>query len=131
VGCWSHDPYGGHTALAKKMGVPEELLRLADGLFEALPDGEFQKWPRRFANAIEPGADLHSVWAQVLQWLLFDPSWGLAALGRRQGREPVFEAVEAYFDWQTEGLAVPQSLEKDLNAQVDEMVEALKHCRTG
>ncbi len=36
VGCWSHDPFGGHAALAKAMGVPEELLRLADGIFEAL-----------------------------------------------------------------------------------------------
>ena len=125
VGCWSHDPYGGHAELSKAMGVPETLLRLADGLFEALPEGEFQKWPRRFANAIAPGADLSGVWAQLLQWLLFDPAWGLAALGRRQGREPVFDDVEAYFDWRSEGLAVPVALERDLDASVAQMVEAL------
>jgi hypothetical protein len=127
VGCWSQDPYGGHAELAKAMGVPEELLRLADGLFEALPEGEFQKWPRRFAAAIPTGADLGSVWALLLQWLLFDPAWGLAALGRRHGREPVFDAVETYFDWHAEGLAVPSAMEQDLDAQVGSMVEALKH----
>jgi hypothetical protein len=127
VGCWSEDPYGGHAALSKAMGVPEALLRLADGLFEALPDGDFQRWPRQFASAIEPGADLGSVWALFLQWLLFDPGWGLAALSRRQGREPVFDQVETYFDWQAEGLAVPGRLEADLDAQVNEMVEALQH----
>lgn len=127
VGCWSHDPFGGHADLAKAMGVPEELLRLADGLFEALPGEEYKHWPRRFAAAIEPGADLGSVWAQLLQWMLFDPAWGLAALSRRQGREAVFDDVEAYFDWQAEGLAVPKDLEKSLDAQVGAMVEALKH----
>ena len=125
VGCWSHDPYGGHAALAKAMGVPQELLRLADGLFEALPEDQFRHWPHRFAAAIVPGADLGSVWALYLQWLLFDPVWGLAALSRRRGREAVFDEVEAYFDWQAEGLKVPPSLERDLDAQVGVMVDAL------
>jgi hypothetical protein len=127
VGCWSHDPYGGHADLAKAMGVPEELLRLADGLFEALPDPDFKHWPRAFADAIEPGADLGGVWAQMLQWLLFDPAWGLAALGRRRGREPVYDDVETYFDWKSEGLDMPGGLERDLDQQVSGMVEALKH----
>lgn len=125
VGCWSHDPFGGHAALAKAMGVPEELLRLADGIFEALPEAEFRHWPHRFAAAIEPGADLGSVWAHFLQWLLFDPAWGLAALSRRRGREAVFEEVEAYFDWQAEGLSVPKKLEQSLDAEVGVMVDAL------
>jgi hypothetical protein len=127
VGCWSHDPYGGHGALAKAMGVPEELLRLADGIFEALPEDEFRHWPHRFAAAIEPGADLGSVWALFLQWLLFDATWGLAALSRRRGREAVFDEVEAYFDWQAEGLSVPASLEQSLDVEVGTMVDALTH----
>jgi hypothetical protein len=125
VGCWSHDPYGGHGALAQAMGVPEALLRLADGLFEALPDPDYKGWPGRFAQAVEPGADLGGVWAQLLQWLLFDPQWGLAALGRRGGAEPVFDDVEAYFDWKAEGLAVPPALEQGLDQAIDAMVGAL------
>ena len=125
VGCWSHDPYGGHAGLAAAMGVPEELLRLADGLFEALPDPDFKRWPGRFAEAMEPGADLGGVWAQLLQWLLFDPQWGLAALSRRGGQEAVFGDVEAYFDWKAEGLDVPPLLERGLDQAIDGMVGAL------
>ncbi|HXC63997.1 MAG TPA: hypothetical protein VNZ67_06540, partial [bacterium] len=111
VGCWSQDSQGGHAALAQAMGVPEELLRLADGLFEALPEAAFKSWPARFAEAIPSGADLGGVWAQMLRWMLFDPAWGLAALGRRHGPDSVFGDVETYFDWRTEGLEVPRALE--------------------
>jgi hypothetical protein len=126
VGCWSQDPYGGHAALSKAMGIPEALLRLADGLFEALPEGDYQRWPERFAQAIQPGADLGEVWALMLQSLLFDPQWGLAALSRRRGPEPIFDEVETFFDWKAEGLMVPGSLEADLDAQVQGMVRALE-----
>jgi len=130
VGCWSQDPTGGHAALAADMGVPEELLRLADGLFEALPDPAFKHWPGRFAQAIAPGADLGGVWAQLLQWMLFDPQWGLAALSRRRGHEPVFGEVEAYFDWKAEGLEAPPTLEVGLGQAIDAMVGALSQWKS-
>jgi hypothetical protein len=130
VGCWSHDPYGGHDALAEAMGVPQELLRLADGLFEALPDPDFKGWPGRFAEAIQPGADLGGVWAQLLQWMLFDPQWGLAALSRRRGDDPVFEDVENYFDWQAEGLHLPPKMEQRLDQAVEAMVGALSQWKS-
>jgi|GEM_PF-2877555 hypothetical protein len=129
VGCWSQDPQGGHAALALAMGVPEELLRLADGLFEALPEEAFRAWPARFAEAIPPGADLGGVWAQMLRWMLFDPAWGLAALGRRHGPDSVFGDVETYFDWRTEGLEVPKELEEGLGKAIEQMVQALTRWR--
>ena len=129
VGCWSHDPLGGHAALAQAMGVPEELLRLADGLFEALPEVAFQAWPARFAEAIQPGADLGGVWAQMLRWMLFDPVWGLAALRRRRGPDSVFGDVATYFDWRTEGLEVPKELEEGLGTAIDRMVQTLTRWR--
>jgi len=129
VGCWTQNPYGGHQDLAQSMGVPEELLRLADGLFEALPEAECRRWPGRFADAMAPGSDLGGVWAQFLQWLLFDPRWGLAALGRRGGVEPVFLEVEAYFDWKAEGLDIPPLMERSLDAAIQGMVEALSRWR--
>jgi hypothetical protein len=65
----------------------------------------------------------------MLRWMLFDPGWGLAALGRRHGPDAVFGEVEAYFDWKTEGLAVPRDLELGLARSIDQMVQALSGWR--
>jgi hypothetical protein len=126
VGCWTHDPMGGHAALEAEMGIPEELLRLADQLFESLPEGEYQRWPYRFAAAIVPGADLGGVRARFLQWLLFDKTWGLSTLARLGDVGPVLRDMKAYFDWQAEGLEPSTPLEAQLQVSVAELIEKFK-----
>ena len=126
VGCWSKDPFGGHARLSQEMGVPEELLRLADQLFEALPDGQFQTWPRRFAEAIPPGADLGGVRSRFLQWLLFDQQWGLAALAKMGKVGPVLADMRTFFDWEAEGIELSQYLELTLKESVAELIDQFK-----
>jgi hypothetical protein len=126
VGCWSKDPFGGHERLAAEMGVPEDLLRLADQLFEALPDGDFQTWPRRFAAAIPPGADLGGVRSRFLQWLLFDPRWGLEALAKLGDVGPVLKDMRTFFDWEAEGIELSDYLELSLQEAVAGLIENFK-----
>lgn len=126
VGCWSKDPFGGHAGLAEEMGVPEDLLRLADQCFEALPDGQFQTWPLRFARAIPVGADLGGVRGRFLKWLLFDAVWGLSTLAKLGDAGPVLWDMKDYFDWDAEGLQLTQSLESRLQDSVLALVEQFK-----
>jgi hypothetical protein len=126
VGCWSKDPFGGHERLALDMGVPEELLRLADQLFEALPEGQFQTWPRRFADAIPVGADLGGVRSRFLQWLLFDPRWGLEVLAKLGDVGTVLRDMKTFFDWEAEGLELSDFLEQCLKVSVAGLIENFK-----
>lgn len=126
VGCWSKDPFGGHERLAQEMGVPEELLRLADQLFEALPDGRYQTWPQRFAQAIPVGSDLGGVRGRFLKWLLFDEQWGLSTLAKMGDVGSVLRDMKTYFDWEAEGLMLSHTLEADLQRAVAAMIEQFK-----
>jgi hypothetical protein len=126
VGCWSKDPFGGHERLALEMGVPEDLLRLADELFEALPCGLFQSWPRRFAAAIPAGADLGGVRSRFLQWLLFDRRWGLVALAKMSSMGPVLKDMKTFFDWEAEGIELSHYLEMALQEVVADLIENFK-----
>lgn len=126
VGCWTKDPFGGHAALAREMGVPEDVLRLADQVFEALGEGEYQAWPLRFAQAIRPGTDLGSVRGRFLKWLLFDAVWGLSTLAKLGDAGPVLWDMKDYFDWDAEGLLLSDDLELRLNASVAALVEQFK-----
>jgi hypothetical protein len=126
VGCWTKNPFGGHEHLAQEMGVPEDLLRLADEIFEALPDGQFQGWPRRFAAAIPVGADLGGVRSRFLQWLLFDPQWGLVALAKMSELGPVLRDMRTFFDWESAGIEISRYLETALEEVVAELIENFK-----
>lgn len=55
-----------HKALGEAIGVPEELIRLQDNVFEDLPDEQSMLWPEQFYSAINPGTDLSKVNHQLL-----------------------------------------------------------------
>jgi len=56
VGCLAHENNNAHKALEKQTGIPEWLSRVADTLHEGLSDGEYQKWPEQFIEAIPVNA---------------------------------------------------------------------------
>src|SRR5690349_19470839 len=72
----AHINHSDHGLYESLIGVPPMLARIEDGLFESLPDGEWQTWPRRFLAAIPVGADLSLVASRFLHWLLVDPTDG-------------------------------------------------------
>src|SRR5882757_372452 len=68
VGCTIHD--SSHAAYETELGIPQQLARLEDTLFEGQSNGAAKTFPARFLSAIKPGADLSRVHWQFLHWLL-------------------------------------------------------------
>jgi hypothetical protein len=66
--------HGNHALYEKYLGVPKALARLEDRLFENLPLADSLTWPRRFSEAIRPGADLSMAMPRFLLDLLSDPT---------------------------------------------------------
>ena len=72
VGC-TFDAYD-HTRGPVEIGVPAELMRVEDSIFEGLArfgdDNEHLAFPESFLTAIPVGADLSLVWPRFALWLL-------------------------------------------------------------
>lgn len=68
VGCTIHSD--NHAKYERLLGIPEQLARMEDSIFERLPLEEAVKWPVQFLAAIRVGADLTEVPAQMGYWLL-------------------------------------------------------------
>ena len=50
-----------HKQMEKELGIPEEVCRVEDWIFERLDNGEAKKFPENFLDAINIGADLSDV----------------------------------------------------------------------
>lgn len=72
IGCLAHTDEKAHEVLEQIAGLPQALSRLADIIFEQLPDPDYRTWPERFASAAQAGADLGLVHHHWLHWLLTD-----------------------------------------------------------
>lgn len=130
IGCWTKDAFGGHGALAKDMDVPESLLHLSDGLFEALPDPDFKAWSRRFASAIPCGADLVSVPDRFLAWLLGDKAWGLGRLAEWPDHVQMCLGMAEHYRARGEGQLVARSFEGVVQGMADDVSLALAHWKS-
>jgi hypothetical protein len=75
VGCTVHS--GDHSRYEAELGIPIQLARIEDGLFESLPNGQAMLWPEAFLDAIPVGADLRIAYWQFMHWLLVDPTEGV------------------------------------------------------
>ena len=98
VGCIIHGSE--HSRFESELGIPKDIAYLIDAIFEALPNGEAKEFPRRFVNAIRPGADLSMVIQRFLLWLLADPTYGVIVHARQDATKPKLfvTAVIALFD---------------------------------
>jgi hypothetical protein len=61
---------GDHAMYEQHLGIPRCLAHLEDRIFEGLDNAVAKDWPLRFANAIQPGADLSMVLPRFLFWVL-------------------------------------------------------------
>ena len=68
VGCTVHS--SSHAAYETELGIPRELARLEDQIFERLDNGASKAWPEAFLQAPRVGADLSMVWPSFALWLL-------------------------------------------------------------
>ena len=71
------------------------LAHLEDRIFEGLPVDACATWPRRFLEAIRPGADLSLVWAKFAFWLLTEEV-ALNATKDRRVKESVDNVAALY-----------------------------------
>jgi hypothetical protein len=68
VGCTLED-YN-HAKYETELGIPEWLARVEDNIFEGAEQEYAMDWPGKFLAAIRPGADLESVKAPFLIFVL-------------------------------------------------------------
>lgn len=86
-----------HSRGPVEIGVPIELMRLNDSIFEALArNGEdWRTWPTRFLSAIPEGRDLSLVWPRFALWMLR----GLPPQKRPDVKAAVEGASALYAEW--------------------------------
>ena len=103
VGCIIHG--SNHAAFEIELGIPEEIAFLMDGMFEALPDGAAKEFPRRFINAVRPGADLSMIIPHFLLWLLSNPEDGIVtSVHDDKLKEFVDSVIELFEEWTRTGI---------------------------
>ena len=96
VGCtleaYEHDRY------PIELGIPVELGKLEDEIFESLRRVEAMKWPEAFLEAIPVGADLSLVWPRFAHWLLVDDEHGVIQYaGSHKGARTAIQGVADLF----------------------------------
>ncbi len=75
VGCTIHG--SNHARYETELGIPRQLARIEDGLFEALPNGVARDWPVKFLSAIPVGSNLYIAYWSFMLWLLVDKDDGV------------------------------------------------------
>ena len=88
-----------HARYEAELGLPTWFAYLEDHLFEHLPDDLAVTWPRRIAAAIPVGAIVgDAVLAQMLCWLLTDPTYGMRVATDREDVRGWIDTIAAAFD---------------------------------
>ena len=101
--------HGNHAAYESLIGVPRILARLEDGIFEGLPLDVAKTWPRRFAEAIRPGADLSGVWTCFAVWLLTDAEHGVIRFAKNKRQRTAIQAVAELYSRQIAGETISKN----------------------
>jgi hypothetical protein len=75
--CLDDPPLGGYVSDIDKytsiaIGIPWQLVEAHDVLWNGVSSERMHRWPVEFAEAIEPGAQLQSVWPQLIVLFLPD-----------------------------------------------------------
>jgi hypothetical protein len=93
-----------HLRCPALIGVPVELARLEDAIFEGFGrTGQRElglAWPERFLDAIPEGADLSMVWPRWALWMLR----GLDDRGRKGIRAAIDGVIVLYAEWVENGI---------------------------
>jgi hypothetical protein len=77
-----------HMKYEKELGIPVAIAYLEDQLFELMKNGDAKEFPRKFLEAIKPGADLKMVIPKFMVYILND------ALDNYKGFEDCKTAVK-------------------------------------
>lgn len=105
VGCTIHS--NNHADYELLMGIPRQIARLQDRLFEGLPLSEAKSFPRAFIKAIPVGADLSWVIPRFLHWLLVDPIDGVIRFAQTEQQRVLIQRVARLYQRLLHGEDVP------------------------
>lgn len=95
-------------ATASNLGVPTEVVRAAEVIFEGLGPVAAQLWPERFLNAIVTGGNTVNTWAAFSQWLL-----GTQLATADPPDAPCATLAALFGRWITGGVSLPTQVEWD------------------
>jgi hypothetical protein len=87
-----------HALYESLIGVPRVLAMFEDRFFERLPFVTARQFPRRFLEAIQPGADLSMVFPQLMRAILAEPSGVQTLVAQRPTIKPSVDSVIALYD---------------------------------
>ena len=116
-----------HMAYETMFGIPVELARLEDQIFEGLPNATSMLWPERFMSAINVGADLSLVGWKFQWWLLTDEIAN-PGINHPLVRDAVKLCADAIYPL-TKGLPVDESAVRvDSETMADKLIELISVC---
>lgn len=130
VGCSIHDFRPGmeasHRVYEPLFGVPRELARLEDMIFESLPKEMSIDWPIDFARAIPVGADLSYVYDKLREELIVSEAGAYHAVdedGHTADFEDLFEDM-GYFN---RDFPILDDFTGDIDEMPGSVLTAMKH----
>ncbi len=91
-----------HVLYETRLGIPQRLARLEDGIFEGLPREASQLWPERVISAIAPGSALTMIWPRFALWLL-DEELPPLVLGKEGVTAALANVAALYREWTETG----------------------------
>lgn len=95
VGCMLHSD--NHKLAETLIGFPEQIMHLADRIYENLPNAESKELVPAFYDAPKTGADLTLVWPKFAVWLLTDEEWGVLQFAKTEAaKKSIVDVADAY-----------------------------------
>lgn len=103
VGCTLHS--SNHDDFEKELGIPVEIARISDTIFEGLSVEESKKFSSEFHDQIKVGADLSMVWPKFSLAILNDKEKGCINFAEEgKDRDFVQGVIELYLEWVRTGI---------------------------
>ena len=96
VGCTIESSENPHQKFEDELGISRTIAKLEDRLFEGLTNGDAKKFPVRFLEAVNVGADLSMVVPKFMVWMLSDKKDGVLKSASKDGKKIIKKIVKLY-----------------------------------
>ena len=92
-----------HAAYETELGIPRQLARIEDGIFESLPIERAMQWPLEFLEAVPVGVNLLIPYWQFMEWLLVDSADGVIRFAKTERTKQLIIRVAALYQSRLKG----------------------------
>lgn len=129
---YRHDPEAGgiiwaimhnssHSAFEVQLGIPYLIARLADNIFEYLPDPEFKEFPVLFLSSVPVGVLLRLVPYRFFIWFISGSKYSLLLNEKSASTQKDLKALADYIAARVERSPTPQE-KTSLNATESNLI---------